>query len=151
MDITSVKILQYSEENIDEVEFLWKKLNLYLQQCSTYFANEMKEKTFHERVMEICSKGAIVNISIAYVDEIKIGYCIAKILNEAGEISSIYVDNKYRNIGIGSRLMHVSLEWLKINKAKSITINVAVGNEKAISFYNKFDFFERHLVLKRDL
>lgn len=36
----SVKILQYSEKDIYEVEFLWKKLNLYLQLCSKYFSNE---------------------------------------------------------------------------------------------------------------
>lgn len=147
----SVKILKYSEKDIYEVEFLWKKLNLYLQQCSKYFSKEMKEKSFQDRISEICSKDAIINISIAFVDEMKIGYCISKILDGVGEISSIYVENGFRHIGIGSKLMNVALDWLDSNYVNAITINVAVGNEKVLSFYNKFNFFERHLVLKRNL
>ena len=111
----------------------------------------MKDKTFQERVLEICSKDAIINISIAFVDGMKIGYCISKILNGVGEISSIYVEDKFRHIGIGSKLMNVALDWLDSNYVNAITINVAVGNEKVLSFYNKFNFFERHLVLKRNL
>ncbi len=147
----SVKILKYSEKDIYEVEFLWKKLNLYLQQCSKYFSKEMKEKSFQDRISEICSKDAIINISIAFVDEMKIGYCISKILDGVGEISSIYVKNGFRHIGIGSKLMHAALDWIESNYVNAITINVAVGNEKVLSFYNKFNFFERHLVLKRNL
>ena len=81
----------------------------------------------------------------------KIVYCISKILNGVGEISSIYVEDKFRHIGIGSKLMNVALDWLDSNCVNAITINVAVGNERVLSFYNKFNFFERHLVLKRTL
>ena len=147
----SVKILRYSEKDIYEVEFLWKKLNLYLQHCSKYFSNEMKCKTFQERISEICSKDALINIYIAFLDGMKIGFCISKILNNVGEICSIYVEEEFRHIGIGSKLMNFALDWIESNYVNSIIINVAVGNEKALSFYNKFNFFERHLVLKRNL
>lgn len=81
----------------------------------------------------------------------KIGYCISKISDGIGKICSIYVENEFRHTGIESKLMYADLDWIESNYVNAITINVAVGNERVLSFYNKFNFFERHLVLKRTL
>lgn len=142
-----VVILEYSKEEIFMVELLWKKLNAYLSNCSVHFSKEMKQKTFEQRVTEICTEGTI-RVFIAYKGTNKVGYCISKYNGNIGEISSLYVDEGVRKLGIGSELMTNALRWLNSNEVNCINVNVAIGNEGVLEFYKKFNFFDRHIVLR---
>lgn len=144
-----VRIVSYDEEGLSEIELLWEKLNKYLGKCSTYFSDAMRKKTFHGRYNEIIKNNALVKVYVAYCNEAKVGYCISKIDNISGEIESLYVDTPYRGKGIGSMLVKRSLEWFDNLKIDKISVTVSIGNEKVISFYNQFDFYERNIVLQR--
>ncbi|MGZ7134721.1 MAG: GNAT family N-acetyltransferase [Methanobacterium sp.] len=79
-----------------------------------------------------------------------VGYCISSILEDnTGEIDSIYLVENYRLSGIGDTLMKRALKWMDEKGVKSKKIRVAVGNDELISFYHKFDFLPRHIILKQ--
>jgi ribosomal protein S18 acetylase RimI-like enzyme len=46
----------------------------------------------------------------------------------------------YRKLHIGSTLMEKSLDWFNSLDVTTVTIKVAVGNEKAFGFYSKYGF-----------
>lgn len=57
------------------------------------------------------------------------------------QIGAIYVLPEYQGKGFGKALLQEALEFLK--DSKEVWLDVATYNQKAIDFYNKFDF---HLV-----
>ncbi|MCG0275390.1 MAG: GNAT family N-acetyltransferase [Thermosediminibacteraceae bacterium] len=66
-----------------------------------------------------------------------------------GEIDSIFVEEKYRNYGLGDRLMKRALEWLNSNHVKTKIIMVAEGNENVLEFYKKYGFYKRRIILEQ--
>ena len=55
-------------------------------------------------------------------------------------ISSIYVDEPYRNKGIAGSLLFTAISYLKEHKESSISISVGDFNKTAIKFYEKNGF-----------
>ena len=55
-------------------------------------------------------------------------------------ISSIYVDEPYRNKGIAGSLLFTAISYLKEHKETSISISVGDFNKTAIKFYEKNGF-----------
>ena len=71
-------------------------------------------------------------------EESIIGYLYYSDIYERIEINQIEVDLSYRNKGYGSKL----IKYLIDNTNKSITLEVRIDNNPAISLYKKFDFKE---------
>jgi ribosomal protein S18 acetylase RimI-like enzyme len=65
------------------------------------------------------------------------------------EIESLYVLADYRHCGIARELTEKSLNWLIENGCQSIELDVAVGNEEVLPFYEKFGFYPRLYKLVR--
>ncbi len=55
-------------------------------------------------------------------------------------ISVIVVDEKYRNMGIGTLLLNHAVEIAKEKECKKIVLDVDRDNETALSLYKKFGF-----------
>ena len=51
--------------------------------------------------------------------------------------------------GIGSAIVQKMLDWFGREKAKSMMVNVAVGNEDAFKFYKQWGFYPRVTALVR--
>ena len=47
--------------------------------------------------------------------------------------------------------MQRALDWLDARNAHTKLIDVAVGNEDAIKFYERFDFYPKVVTLKKNL
>lgn len=78
------------------------------------------------------------------------GYCVSSLSeNLAGEIESIYVDETYRALGIGTNLLSRALTWLNNNGSIRNRVSVADGNEDTFPFYRKFGFYPRMTVLEQ--
>jgi RimJ/RimL family protein N-acetyltransferase len=75
----------------------------------------------------------------AKLDSKPIGFIAAnKQDSNIGQIKAIYILPEFHGKGIGTRLMHVALYWLR--ECKEIFLDCASYNSKAISFYKRFDF-----------
>ncbi len=143
-----IKYKDISNE-LDKVKPLWEELNNHHLKRSTDFKDNFRKFAFEERKRRILEKqfkiiGVFDNCTL-------IGYCISSISDnrEIGEIESLYIDNNYRGMNIGKELMTKSLQWIEENEVQNIHIYVAVGNEEALEFYNKFGFRPSTYKLKR--
>lgn len=150
----NIKYIKLNNSQIDVIKPLWQKLKVHHHELSTHFPQRYLQSKFEERKEEILEKSENGELKIDIVkDDEKneyIGYCISSISEDnVGEIDSIFLDENYRSSGIGNKLMNRALDWMKKKGVKSKKIVVAVGNEELLSFYEKFDFLPRHIILEQ--
>lgn len=69
-----------------------------------------------------------------------IGYTNYYDLYDRFEIANIYVDEKYRNQKIGSKMIEYLLKIGKEKNIENITLEVNSQNENAIKLYKKYNF-----------
>ena len=67
------------------------------------------------------------------------------------EANNMFVKEKYRAYGIGSKLMNAFVGWSKVQNAKRIMVTASSKNERTIKFYNKMGFKDVNLTLRKDL
>lgn len=140
-----MEIIKGGIELIDRIEPLWLQLNLHHTSISPFFENDFKKFNFENRknaLKEKANKGKL-KIFIFCPNNVPQGYCIASIEGDEGEIDSIFINEKYRKMGIGSRLMSDAMNWLSENSIVRIKVGVVYGNENAFSFYQKYGLYPR--------
>lgn len=150
----NISYIEINNNQIGIIKPLWNKLRDHHHELSTHFPEKYKITKFEERKDEILekSKNGELKIDIAKNEDKNeyIGYCISSISEDnVGEIDSIFLDENYRSSGIGNTLMSRALNWMDEKGVKSKKIVVAVGNEELLSFYEKFDFLPRHIILEQ--
>jgi len=149
-----ISYIQVSGNEIDIIKPLWKKLRDHHYGLSPHFADRYKEFKFEDRKRELLAK---TEMNLLKIDIVKdedtqwlVGYCISSISpGMVGEIDSIYLEENYRDLGIGDELMNRALSWMDSNRVKFKRIVVAQGNEDLLTFYERYDFYPRHLVLEQ--
>jgi len=57
-----------------------------------------------------------------------------------GFIENIIIDEKYRNKGIGKKLMEMAIEYAKENNCYKITLQSGIKRTEAYKFYEKIGF-----------
>lgn len=96
---------------------------------------------------------------VAEVNGIPVGYLLGGIIKqppvmkiiEIGTITDFAVTKKWRNRGIGSKLLKEFERWCKSRKIKIITLQVADNNKNSINFYKKHNFQTTMLHQKKQL
>lgn len=139
---------QLTVNEIDTIKPLWDKLSAYHTGVSEYFRSDFEEDQYSRR-KEIIKKKEHVQITMAFYHKKPVGYLIASVDGNEGEIDSLYVDTHYRGSEIGDELMTRSLTWIKSFEPKSIKVSVAYGNQ-VLAFYEKYGFFPRSIILKEN-
>jgi ribosomal protein S18 acetylase RimI-like enzyme len=139
-----------NEELLDNIKCLWEKLNEMHLKKSVNFKDFFSKHTFEARkksLLAIAQKGQML-IVLAYEKDLLIGYCIASLVDEVGEINSLFVSENYRKCGIATHLMDTSLNWLKQNNPSKTVVKVSVGNETVFEFYARYGFSPRFTELE---
>ncbi|MCR3957027.1 MAG: GNAT family N-acetyltransferase, partial [Gudongella sp.] len=90
-----------------------------------------------------------IKITVAKHNHGYIGYCISTISDVNGEIASIHIDESYRGIGVGRRLVVDHLNWMKEGKCKTMGVTVSQENVSTISFYKKLGFYPNTLYMQQ--
>jgi ribosomal protein S18 acetylase RimI-like enzyme len=67
--------------------------------------------------------------------------------NRTGEIAVLAVDEVYRRMGVGSRLLEDGLELLRSRGMRRARLHVETGNRGAIALYEAYGF-ERECVIR---
>lgn len=82
------------------------------------------------------------------LDQKMVGFVAIKIFKKEIYLYRLFIDENYRNLGIGTFVMNWLVELAK-KKKKDISLEV-YGNNKAINLYEKFNFKTQyqHMVLK---
>lgn len=119
---------------------------------------EMKESDL-DRVMEIerqaftppwskdaflleLTKNLLAKYIVAEVDGVVVGYGGIWLIMDEGHITNIAVDEKYRQMGIGTKIMEGLIQLCIDRNIIAMTLEVRKSNEAAKALYKKFGFKE---------
>ena len=111
--------------------------------------------TFDRRkkeLLEKSGKGAMrIDIAKDANTRVIIGYCISTISEKKqGEIESIFIEEDYRRHGIGDNFMEKTLAWMDSLAVVKKIIAVAAGNEEALIFYSRHNFYPKVTILQNN-
>jgi diamine N-acetyltransferase len=148
----AIKYTQSGIKDLDHIVPLWLKLRAHHKERSVHFKDDFDTVTWEmrkKRLLEKSAKGELL-VHLARDKGTLIGYCVSSVDSEKqGEIESIYIEKEYRKRGIGDDLMKTALNWMDDRGVQTKIIGVAVGNEEAFGFYEKYGFFPRVTVLRQ--
>lgn len=148
---------EYSEvdaRDLDIVGPLWERLRQHQEGRSRHFAQHYASLTWKARRTELLEKAGAEAIRIDLVKDSDSGeviaYCVS-IVSASGEgcLESIFVDQHYRGNGIGHSLMKKALGWMNDKQAKTIVLEVSVGNKEVLSLYSDYSFYPRSIILQK--
>jgi len=142
------------ESLLDDIQALWEALNQHHRDAAVNFKSHYENYTFERRKKNLLlkAKNGQLRIEIAVDQETaeNIGYCISRIeFSGDAEMESLYVRENYRGLGLGETLLSNAIAWMDEMGAHTKTVSVAMGNEKAFSFYERFGFYPRKTLLEQ--
>lgn len=141
------------ETELDLIKRLWEKLRFHHKMRSKYFFQYYENISFESRKAELMKKAedGVIRVDIARDSsgEELVGYCVSSIVDDIGEIDSIYVEESFRNEGIGDTLMKRSLYWLNNYGIENILVKLSAGNDDVLRFYSHYGFYPKHIILKK--
>ncbi len=150
--------IEYRTTDIRDIELirpLWIQLNEYHHKKAKTFRSHYERITFEDRkaYFEKFAAAGSLHLVLA-INPLSggqyIGYCVTSLsLEKTGEIESIFVEEEYRALGIGSALVTRALAWLNENGPVRNRVPVCDGNEEVWNFYKKFGFHPRMMVLEQ--
>ena len=144
-----VSIQEISKAEIVQIKPLWEKLNTIHYRDSTYFKEHYHKFTFEERCHSLLDlPDNRLRIWILCDSDNPVGYCIASIKDQVGEINSIFIEACYQDTGFGKLLVEKGVAWLKANQCQKILVAVAEGHESVFPFYMKQGFYPRLIYLQ---
>ena len=92
------------------------------------------------------------NIFCAFEKDKIVGFIWAyEIRKEVFHINYFYVDEKFRSMGVGQRLLENLYEEAKMKRIRNMELLVNTDNEKAIKKYLKNGFKEEQIKMKKRL
>lgn len=149
--------IQYSEKSKSELDLiapLWNKLREYQQTRSLHFPQHYANRTWKRRKAELLRKsesgGFHLDIATDSHTNKIIGYCVSVISSDKqGHLESIYIEPEYHKNGIGDELMIRTLVWMNKKKVKTKTLIVGVGNEEVLTFYSRYGFCPKHIIVEQ--
>jgi len=112
------------------------------------------ENYFREHITE--ESGCVL---IACIDDMVIGYLAGglkekdsfRIMPNFAELENMFVLDKYRNMGIGTKLYRAFIDWCKSKGVGKLCVIASAENSDGINFYRKNGFIDYHLVLEADI
>lgn len=149
--------IQYRVTDVGEIALireLWNELNAYHRERAGVFREYYNQTSFDNRkeYFEKLAANGLFRLILASdrEDGLIIGYIVSSLSAEqTGEIESVFVTGRYRGMGVGSVLVTMALAWLDEHGSVRNRVSVADGNEEALDFYRKFDFYPRMTVLEQ--
>ena len=77
---------------------------------------------------------------VAEIDGVVVGHGGVMFLVDEGHVSTMAVDPEFQRRRLGSLVLQALIEASLVRGMRSMTLEVRVGNEPAISLYRKFGF-----------
>ncbi len=149
----NINFIETDHLNLDLIQPLWEKLNEHHLRQNSDFREHYKTFMFQERkedLMKKATQAMLICIAEDEESENLVGYSVTTIsLENEGEIDSIFVEAKYRLMGVGEELMKRSLRWMDKNGVITKKVVVAAGNDGATSFYERYGFRIRSITMEQ--
>lgn len=137
-------------KDINLIRPIWDRLRLFTVEMTTHHKRYFRELDFDDNTRKFKKADAKVRFDIARDGKggpiIGFSACLIDGDN-IGEFVHFFVDEAYRNKGVGKTLMKRSLEWFREQGPKDIQIFTAYENDPAVSIYKEFGFYPRAIQL----
>ncbi len=138
-------IITWDPDDLKGIQATWEKLTAYHAETSKHFKEYFSDYPFSNREVKLKKhgEGGKTKIDLVVDDETNITYahCISIIDRDGkGELESLYVDEALRGMSFGKKLVDRAVEWFEENNIDEFAIEVSVGNEEALGFYEKYGY-----------
>ncbi|MBU0527793.1 GNAT family N-acetyltransferase [Candidatus Micrarchaeota archaeon] len=158
-----MEIRKAKKSDLEEIFALGFKLLKYHMQYNDYYKPVKSKKEFKSGQKKYFTEQLQKRNSLFLVldDDGKLaGYSIAKVTanppvlreKKRGEFAEIFIDEKYRGKGWGSKMLEYSLAWLSKKKIRQIVVKYDAKNQWAENLYKDAGFSpfqnEYELILK---
>lgn len=104
---------------------------------------EIEEKDGCITVAEI--DGVVVGYGIAVVSKLTTDDLMEVLPHTPGRVTELYVDDKFRGQGIGSKIMNQLEDYLRSKNCQTIHIGVFVPNVKTHELYKRLGYADRNI------
>ena len=99
------------------------------------------------------------NVLIAEVDGKVAGYSLIYVLtlppvfriHRLGHIGELFVKEKYRGLGVSSKLYEEAAKWFRRKRLQHLSLVVIKGNDLPHSIYEKWGFFDNFIEMRKKL
>ena len=155
-----VLIRNPKKQDIQFIVKLVKKMVDYHQAIDKYYKDysgydDIEISDHFEKLM----KDRDTKIIIAEENKKVIGYFMGVIEKapqyvlpkEIGVIFDAFIEEEYRNQGVGKKIFKELLEWFEKKKVKHIELTVDARNKIGLRAWKKFGFFDFRLKMRLDL
>ncbi|MBN2259222.1 MAG: GNAT family N-acetyltransferase [Clostridiales bacterium] len=139
------KIIEWNPEDIVAIKSTWEKLTKHHESVSNYFSDYFSDYPFsvREEKLRKHGKNGMTKIDLIIDDSNNqtYGHCISIIDSDGkGELESLYVSNHLRGKRFGKSLVERAIIWFEEHQINEFNIEVAVGNEEVLQFYEQFGY-----------
>jgi diamine N-acetyltransferase len=151
----TISFTQRGVEGLDSIADLWWKLTIHHKERAPEVFKSLYDKyVFEGRKKQIIDKARSGDILVVLATDKNtgklVGYCVSTVSEKnEGELDSIYIEKEYRKKHIGNHFMKTALKWMDDHRVNRKIIGVAVGNEEAFGFYQKYGFYPRVHILQQ--
>lgn len=141
-----LQIFEASAKNAPQILTFMEKFN-------RIYKYPFNKKIKKENIYQFLTNSGLGRIWIIKKDKIAIGYLVLTFCFSFeykglyAYIDEIYIEEAYRNQGIGTKVMQFALKQAKKLKIKMIYLEVEKSNKKAKGMYAKLGFAENKRVL----
>ncbi len=128
------------EKDLMIIKPLWQALNRHHMIHSRHFEQVYRDVDFESKI-EKFNNVDDYRLEVICKNKKPLGYILGSLKDQNGEIDSFYIYDDLRGLGLGEYLLKRMILWLESNDVKTITSEVAAGNEEVIGFYHKMGFY----------
>ncbi len=142
--------IAYRRLNTDQISSLkdmWLRLNAYHIPIVTTFKDRFKNVSFEDHVQQLLLTSDSIFAYTANKNDQTVGFILVFTNGDTAEIDSIFIEEAYRQQGIGTSLMQSALKELK-GVYNEIIMKVAEGNIQPFHFANHFK--KRYVLFQYD-
>ena len=160
MDIKVVSYKEENQENLQKMMFDFQKFMIHIDTWKVFkFDKDYRDKATDELLKNIKEKKGKVYLAKSGNDFI--GYIAGYIVPnkkdfetytwKRGYVDELYLEEKYRRLGIGKKLLGKIEDYFRSQKCDTIGFNALFANKNALEFYGKLGFEKRSLFLSKAL
>lgn len=147
-----------NNKDIERLIVLQKQMARYHHGLDSIWSSSVGgDDVLKKTITKLLRRGKDFLFLVLECDGRLVGYATAEIKNTSpvyaikklGHIGSVFVEKRYRKLGLATLAIEAFMSWFKENKITEVTLLVDVKNPLGVNAWKKLGFAEWRLVLRR--